>query len=78
VERHIAYQEVCAGRFVKLMKAGETSRTEEQDFIRASERAWHFLRQAMGIEGVESRLGEDDRDEGDNAETRQPVRRRAR
>lgn len=58
VNQHVVYQELCAKRFLELVRSGETSRAEEQEYIQANERAWHFLREAMGIKSLAEKTKE--------------------
>ena len=49
IERHVTYQATCARRFTQLVKQGQTTRQEEQEYIQANERAWEVLCEAMGL-----------------------------
>lgn len=50
VEQHVVYQTACARRFATLVRLGQTTRQEEQDYSVASEQAWQALSEAMGLE----------------------------
>lgn len=49
IDRHVTYQATCARRFTQLVKQGQTTRQEEQEYIQANERAWEVLCEAMGL-----------------------------
>ncbi len=76
VRRHVVYQELCAGRYAELARSGKTTRDEDRDYILANERAWHFLREAMGIESTETETETETREVTGgrkNTESKQPA-----
>lgn len=50
VKREAVVQEALSARMVDLLDKGQTTREDEQAFIRATAKAWTTFREAVGAE----------------------------
>lgn len=50
IKREAVVQEALAARMVDLLDKGQTTREDEQAFIRATAKAWTTFREAVGAE----------------------------